>query len=164
MSVSLSDYQNARDFFNATRDAAFDAERINHTIERMQASEGLHAASLSGRVSGGSASDVMHKTDVRLDYEKRIQKRQQEDYELIDLACTVLYGKDSRGGGIAALKGSAVADAMWWRFCAAAKWSTVERMVGMTERWCREATEAAFDTIDAYGLERVADGLGIAEA
>lgn len=117
----------------------------------MQASEGLHAASLSGRVSGGPVSDGMHKTDVRMDYEKRIQQRQQEDYELIDLACTVLYGIDERGGGIAALKGSAVADAMWWRFCAAAKWFTVERVVGMTERWCRDATEEALDTIDAYG-------------
>lgn len=159
----LSDYGDARELFRATRDAAIDAERIRGILDRMEASDGVRGASLSGRVSSGGASDPMARTDARIDYEERVRERQDADYALLDIACEVIYGRDPRGGGIAALMGAPVADAMWWRYCAAAKWRVVEARVGMTERWCRDACERAMDQVDAYGPERVASGLGIAE-
>ena len=161
--VSLSDYKCAHDLFYATRDAALDADRICMTLDRLKAAEGVRGASLSGHVSGGSNADAMSRTNARIDYEERVRTRQEEDYKLIDLTCSVIYGEDLCNGGIASLKGCAVADALWWRYCAAAKWSTVERMVGMSERWCRYACNQAFDTIDAYGFDRVISGVGIAE-
>ena len=55
------------------------------------------------------------------------------------------------------------ADALWWRYCGGVSWAAVSRHVGMSERWCIEATAAAMDVVDGYGWRRVADGIGDAE-
>ena len=54
--------------------------------------------------------------------------------------------------------GSAYADALWWRYCAGATWADVARGCRMSERWCRRAVETALETIDAFGMRRVAEG------
>ena len=154
----------ARDFFDSVYDAAREADRFSRAIARMESREGAKAQSYSERVSMGGDRDVMEPTDRRIDYEERCRRRREEDYALIDRACEVIYGREDQcSGGIGAILGSAYADALWWRYCAAAPWPDVAAGVGMSERFCRDAVRVAIDTIDAYGLDRVATGLGLAE-
>ena len=105
----------------------------------------------------------MRATDARMDFEGRIERRREEDYRLIDAACSVIYGSDQSTGGVGAILGAAYADALWWRFCAAATWPEVAEGTGMSVRWCKDAVGVAMDVIDSYGLERMSRGLGLAE-
>jgi hypothetical protein len=159
---SLSQYATARDLFDATRDASIDADRIARTLRRMGSREGVRAQSYEPHGRRGSIGDAMQATDARIDYERRVRERQRSDYALIDIACDVLYGHDQVTGGLAVLMGAAYADCLWWRYCAAATWGDTARGCGMSERWCRDAIAPAMDTMDAYGLERVSRGLGLA--
>lgn len=155
-------YQSARDFFEAVRDASEDAERTSRTIRAMESREGVRAQSYGPRGRGGS-HDPMAATDARMDYEERYRRRVEEDYRLIDEACDVIYGADQSTGGVGAILGAPYADALWWRYCAAATWPEVAEGAGMSERWCRDAVGVAMDVVDSYGLERMARGLGLAE-
>lgn len=157
-------YGDARQYFAAVRDAAGEAERTKRQIERMEASEGVRAQGYQPGVSS-SRADVNGTSRVvaRMDYEGRMRRRLDEDYALIDSATSVIYGEEQTGmGGIDALMGSRCADAVWWRFCDCAGWHKVAEMVGMSEKWCRDAVEAALDACDAYGIERMRAGLGVA--
>lgn len=163
--LAVGMYSSAREFLEAVRAASIDAERIRHTLERMGVREQVRAQSYESRGRGGGTTDAMRATDERMDYESRARDRQHEDYALIDLCCDVIYGSGQNGsGGVCALLGSAYADCLWWRFCAAATWPEVADGCGMSERWCRDAVRVACDTIDAYGMSRIVDGLGLADA
>lgn len=163
MPVSYADYLRARDFFDAVRDAAQDADRIAHALERMAAAEGVRAQGYEVRGRSGGTSDAMRRTDERIDWEERYRRRRDEDYQFIDLACDVIYGgQDQVSGGVGALLGPAYADCLWWRYCAAAPWPEVARGCDRSERWCRDAVRVALDVVDGYGLAQVAAGLGVA--
>lgn len=154
----------AADYFGAVRAAAIDAERIGRRLERMEAREGVRAQGYEAQ-GRGTRSDV-NGTDAtvgRMDWEGRIAARREQDYALIDSACSVVYGDGQTGmGGIEALLGSRVADAVWWRFCGAASWREVAQVTEMSERWCQDQVAAALDVCDAYGMEAMLRGLGVA--
>ena len=152
---------NAREWFAQVRDAAIDAERTRRTLEAMESREGAKAQSYAPRVTGGT-SDPMRATDARLDREREWRERIEHDYVLIDSACAVIYGTDNRGG-IASLLGNATADAMFWRYCAAASWPDVAKAVSYSQAWCYRAVATALDTVDALGIKAVIDGVGRAE-
>ncbi len=158
------EYAGAADFFAAARRAALDAERLRRQLERMEAREGVRAQGYEAQ-GRGTRADV-NGTDAtvsRMDWEGRARERVREDYALIDAASAVVYGDSQDGlGGIDALMGPAVADAVWWRFCGAAQWREVAQRVEMSERWCREQVAAAMDVCDAYGMEAMRRGLGVA--
>lgn len=158
--LSLFDYATARDLFDAARDAALDADRIGGSLRRAEAACGLRGHAPTGAPGGrGGVSDPMAPVDRLVDQEERTRRRLDEDYALIDLACGVIYGTGQDGrGGVCALLGPATADALWWRYCGGVSWAAVSRHVGMSERWCIEATAAAMDVVDGYGWRRVADG------
>lgn len=156
------EYADARQFFGAVRRASADADRISRELERMEAAEGVRAQSYSGG-GHGSCADVNGRgaTIARMDYERRVSKRREEDYALVDGACDVIYGSGQTGmGGIDALLGSAVADMVWWRFCACASWSEVAAHCELSVRRCQELVDMAMDTCDAYGVSAMREGLG----
>ncbi|MDY4014650.1 hypothetical protein, partial [Parafannyhessea umbonata] len=152
-----------RDFFESVRSAAIDADSITRRIQAMESREGVRAQSYEVRGRSSGTGDAMRATDARMDFEGRIERRREEDYRLIDAACSVIYGADQSTGGVGAILGAAYADALWWRFCAAATWPEVAEGAGMSERWCKDAVGVALDVIDSYGIERMASGLGLAE-
>lgn len=156
-------YQSARALFGDVRGAALDAERVSRTVSSLEAREGVRAQGYGPRGRGGGR-DPMGATDERIDYESRVRRRLEGDYALIDAGSAVAYGADQMGsGGVEALLGPAYADVLWWRYCAAATWDRVAREVGMSKRWCQDASEAALDAVDAYGVWRMLAGVGTAE-
>ncbi len=143
------------------RRCSAECERARLALERMESREGPRAQGYQPRVTG-AASSGMGATDARIDYEERMRARLRRDYHVVDLACSVIYG-DEDSGGVGALLGDRYADCLWWRFCACETWHVVAERCGMSESWCRAAVPVALETVDSYGLVRVAAGVGIAE-
>ena len=162
----FEDYSNARDFFESVREASREAERTRLTLLRMEAREGARAQTYAERVSVGGERDRMAQTDARMDYEERMRERVEEDYQLLDMACQVLYGRESGKGGVDALMGSAVADCISFRYVDARPWSEVASLLGYS-RWSRRSLrdlcQQGFDAIDFFGWENVLGGTGSAE-
>lgn len=160
-----SDFVDAKDFFEQTRAAAFDADSIARRLMAMEAREDIKGQSYESYGHAGHRSDVMHNTDKRIAFEDVIRTRQAWDYALIDLASEVIYGSNITGsGGIAAILGAHYADLAWWRFCAAATWEESAKGCAMSEKWCRNGIHVVIDTADAYGIDRLIDGIGFAES
>lgn len=158
-------YADAREFFSAVREASRDADRISARLREMEESEGVRAQGYDAQ-GKGSRADVngTGRVNARIDYERRVARRREADYALIDRACSVIYGDDQTGmGGVDALMGSAAADVMWWRFCAAATWPEVCRECGVKDKWARYTVDAALDVCDAYGMWAMTKGLGAAQ-
>lgn len=159
----FEDYRDARDFFEAVREASREAERTRLTLLRMEAREGARAQTYAERVSVGGERDRMATTDSRIDYEARMAERIEQDYALLDLACRVLYGEESGKGGVDALMGSAVADCISFRYVDARPWPEVAALMGYS-RWSRRSLrdmcQQGFDAIDSLGWERAIEGIG----
>lgn len=159
----LEDYSDARGFFEAVRTASKEAERTRLTLLRMEAREGGRAQTYAERVSVGGERDRMAQTDARMDYEARMAERIEEDYQLLDMACAVLYGRESGKGGVDRLMGSAVADCISFRYVDARPWPEVAALLGYS-RWSRRSLrdlcQRGFDAIDSLGWERAIEGMG----
>ena len=160
---SYTDYASAEDFFEAVRQASREAERTRLTLMQMEAREGARAQTYAERVSVGGERDHMAQTDSRIDYEARMAERIEQDYKLLDMACAVLYGRESGKGGVDALMGSAVADCISFRYVDARPWSEVAALMGYS-RWSRRSLrdlcQKGFDRIDSLGWERAIEGVG----
>lgn len=162
MSINVTDFEDARHFFDCVRDASVEAERTRLTIMRMESSEGVRAQGYQPSVRG-HCPDRTDATDARIDYEARMRERIAYDYELIDLAVSVLYGRDAGRGGVESLMGSAVADCMSFRYVDARPWSEVATLAGYSPSECRRKCMEGMDAVDALGLERCVAGCGTAE-
>ena len=163
MALDLSGYADARELFSAVRDASAEADRTLRTLRRMEAAEGVRAQGYEPRVRGGGTDPTgMARVDARIDYEGRMRRRVEEDYELIDLGTQLIYGRESGKGGVDALLGSQYADAMWWRFCAAESWPVVAGQVGYSEAQARRLVDAGLDSVDFFGLSNCMGGDGVA--
>lgn len=154
------DYASARDLFEAAREAAVECERTRRMLQEMEAGEGVAGGGLGMRVSRGSTSDPMRRTDARIDHENVWRRRIAEDERLMDYATSVLYGAEQDGrGGVDALLGTAYADILWWRYLAAAPWAVVARMVDYSVRRCAELHAVALDFVDANGIRATIAGV-----
>lgn len=150
----------ARDFFESVREAAREAERTSHTLMRMQGRE-LPRGMGTEPGHGGGTPDVMRPSDALMDYEAMMRARVQRDWDMIDEACSVIYGSSQDGtAGVNALLGSATADALWWYYCAAVKWREVSDKLDLSVSQCQRLCSVAFDMIDSLGMGAVmsADG------
>ena len=160
---SYHDYASAEDFFESVRQASREAERTRLTLLQMEAREGVRAQGYEPRVMVGGERDKMAATDSRIDYEARMQERIEQDYQLLDMACAVLYGRESGKGGVDALMGSAVADCISFRYVDARPWSEVAALMGYS-RWSRRSLrdlcQQGFDAIDFFGWDNVLGGVG----
>ena len=160
---SYTDYASAEDFFEAVRQASREAERTRLTLLAMEAREGVRAQGYEPRVSIGGERDKMAATDSRIDYEARMAERIEQDYALLDMACAVLYGRESGKGGVDALMGSAVADCISFRYVDARPWKEVATLMGYSHaswRALRDMCQRGFETIDSLGWERAIEGVG----
>lgn len=157
-------YADARELFCAVRDAAREAERVRRSIERMEAAEGVRAQGYEPATSHSRTdANGMARTDARIDYEALTARRVEEDYQLVDTACRAIYGEGEDGrGGVCALMGTAVADCMWWRFCAAASWAEVAAACGYSKSQARRLVAQGLDAVDFFGWANLMGGEGAA--
>lgn len=160
---SYTDYASAEDFFEAVREASREAERTRLTLLQMEAREGVRAQGYEARVTVGGERDKMTATDSRIDYAARMRERIEADYALLDMACAVLYGRESGKGGVDALMGSAVADCISFRYVDARPWREVAALTGYSERQCQRLCAVGMDACDFFGWTNLVDGVGNAE-
>ena len=151
----MHDYATASELFEAARDAAQQNESMRRRIERMELAE--MGTGQGEPIAKGFIADKMARVDSRLDLEEEFARAIEENWALIDEATNVLYGEDGRTGLALAL-GIAYADAIWWRYLAAAKWSDVAQACGATDRTCQTRVQVGLDFIDANGIEATRAG------
>ena len=157
-------FTDARQLFEAAREAVREMERTRRMLEAMEAAEQSGGSTLGAKVAAGSVSDPMRRVDARLDREAVWERRIEEDARLMDYACCLLYGAEQDGrGGVAALMGSLWADVIWWRYLGDATWAKAGEVVGYSRTRCKELAAEAMDALDAYGAERMLGGRGFAE-
>lgn len=157
-------FADARQLFEAARDASADAERIRAQLLAMEArAHSIGGGGFEPRVfSSGDPDKMGRRIAAYVDREAALEKRQAEDYELIDLACAVLYGTDNETG-LAALVPPWWCDAIWWRYLDGATWEETGAAVGYSAHRCWEVTQTAFEIIDGWGIIAVMQGRGGAE-
>lgn len=156
-------YRSARDFFEAARQAARDAERVTRQLAAMEErAEGLGGSGFEGRIRGTPDHDRMAaRVATMLDHTERLERRLEEDYRLIDSACAVLYGTDS-DAGLWALVGWP-ADAIYHHYLALRTWEETAALLGYSTRHTYEQVAWAMDMADANGDMWTRLGVGMAE-
>ena len=158
-------YRDAREFFEAAREASRDAERIRRQLGAMaERAEALGGGGFEPRVRSTGEPDRMgSRVAAMVDREAMLVERQADDYALIDAACRVLYGDGSDSGLVALVPESWWADVLWWRYLDGATWDEVGSAVGYSSRRCFDVAQAALDIADAYGMVATVGGIGCAE-
>lgn len=151
----MTDYATAYELFEAARDAAQQNESMRRRIERMEMAE--QSSGQGEPVSKGSIADRMARIDARLDLEEDFRQAMDENWALIDHATSVLYGADMQTG-LAKAFGIQYADAIWWRYLAAAKWDDVADALSISRRTAVSRVQVGIDFIDANGIEATIAG------
>lgn len=158
-------FVSARDLFQQAREASRDAERIRRQlVEMRERSTSLGGGGFEPRVRTSPSHDSMGaRVSAMVDREQALARRQAEDYELIDLACSVLYGGANEDGLAQLVPETWWADVLWWRYLDDSTWEQVGRAVGYSSRRCFDVAQAALDIADEYGLVRTIEGRGFAD-
>lgn len=158
-------FTSARELFESAREASRDAERIRRQLVAMEErSTSLGGSSFEPRVSKSTNHDRMGaRVAAMVDREQELVRRQNEDYELIDLACSVLYGSEGEQGLDKLVPETWWADVLWWRYLDDSTWEQVGDAVGYSGRRCFDVAQAALDIADSYGLARTRAGVGFAD-
>ena len=143
----------AETFFQAVKCASDENSRALAQIMSMQETEDVRAQSYSPSIAPGSNSDVMRRVDKRIDMEERLNKRLENNYKLIDIACTVLYGEDQMGhGGLYKLKGDVYADVLSWRYLHCFGWQKLAKRMGMSKSTAQSLVKEALGYVDELEL------------
>lgn len=143
----------AETFFQTVKCASDENSRALAQIMSMQETEDVRAQSYSSSVAPGSNSDVMRRVDKRIDMEERLNKRLENNYKLIDIACTVLYGEDQMGhGGLYTFKGDVYADVLSWRYLHCYGWQKLAKRMGMSKSTAQRLVKEALGYVDELEL------------
>lgn len=156
-------FEDARGFFEAARRAVHDLPSIQAQLERVEdegprsGSMGMHARTTAQADPIGAR--VVRKVDRAARLERRIAA-----YELIaDAAGEVVWGSSWDGfAGICAVLGERYADVMDHYYVQGLAWSEVSTVMKLSPSRCRQLRNVALDCVDAYGIGRILEGLGIA--
>ena len=155
-------YRTAREFFEAAREAARDAQRISRQLDGIERRAlALGGGGFEPRVRSTPDPDrIGRAVGSMLDNESVLRQRQESDYALIDAACAVLYGPDNRSG-LYALVGWP-ADAIWHHYLGLRTWEDTADLMGYSTRHVQTCVAAALDVADANGQMWTELGVGSA--
>ena len=153
-------YAGAREFFEAARSAAMDAERCSRELRDMEGrADTLGGGGFEPRVRSTPDPDRIGRTVAAMvDRTAMLERRQEDDYRLIDAACSVLYGTES-DAGLWALVGWR-ADAIYHHYLALRTWGETGALLGYSEPHVRREVSVAFDVADANGMMWTVLGIG----
>ena len=145
-------FANARDLFEQAREASRDAERIRRQLEDMERkAEGVGGGDFEPRVRTSPRRDRMEgRVVAKVDLEETLRQRQQEDYDLIDFACEVLYGTDN-DAGLWSLVGWR-ADALCQHYVNDLTWEQVGALLGYSGNHCWREAQKALNACDVWGI------------
>lgn len=129
------EFSRTRDFFDAVREASRDADRVKRQLDAMAERElSLGGSSFEPRVRTSPNPGRMEgRVVAKVDLEERLRDRQRDDYDMLDLACAVLYGTDA-ASGLWAFVGWP-ADAICQHYVNDLPWSVVAKLMGYEKRY-----------------------------
>ena len=158
-------YRDAREFFNAAREAAREVRSIRRQIERMEmAAEGIGGGTHTARVRSTPTHDRMaREVAARVDVTAKLERRAEELEGLIDAACAVLYGSDQVSDGLYKLCTPWWVDALYHYYIGLRSWQQVAYMLDYSKRQVMRGASAALDVADAVGFSHALAGAGVAE-
>ncbi len=143
----------AQEYFEQVRATVLEIERSKEMLARMMATEGAKVQRY-GEQQGKGNSDAMDRINRRIEFEQRLQRRIDEESQMLDEATALLYGEDDHGG-LAKLKGNRYADVLCMAYCQAMPWKEVAEVMRCSVKWCRELSGAAFAYIDGVGIAHI---------
>lgn len=158
-------FQTSRELFEAAREASRDALRISDeldTLEDRATRTGSPSLEVRGR-SGVPHDRMAGRVANLIDRTEALEKRLNEDYRLIDSACSILYGADGVSDGLASIAPPWWADAIYHHFLALRTWEQTAALVCYSPRRVYECVRTAFELMDAYGMAATVGGGGMAE-
>lgn len=158
-------YQSARDLFEAARQASRDALRISDELHELDArATSVGSPSLEPRSRGARPCDRMAgKVATLIDRGRVLEARLDEDYHLIDTACSILYGADGISDGLASIAPTWWADAIYHHYLSLRTWEETAALIGYSLRHVYECVRTAFEIMDAHGMAATVEGHGMAE-
>lgn len=157
-------FSSSRELFESAREAAKDAERCRLQLDELeQRALSVGSPSFDAHVGGGESDPLGRKVAALVDREAKLHARVEDDYRLIDLACTVLYGHDGMSDGLSSLMPPWVADAMWHFYLGLTKWEDIGRLLMYEPRHLQRGVRTAFELMDSVGLLATIEGHGTAE-
>ena len=157
-------YAHARDLFEAARDAAKDAERCGAELLAIDSAPAIGSPSFEARVRGSRDPDRMgRRAAAAIDRKGQLERRIDSDYDLVDAATFVLYGRDGMSDGLASIAPPWWADAIYHHYLSLRTWEDTADLVGYCSRYVQRGVAAAFDLMDANGMAATVGGVGAAE-
>ena len=158
-------YQNSRALFEAARVASKDAESVSRQLDELdEQAARIGSPSLESHGRPPLAVDTIGRRVARkLDRQKVLEERLDEDYSLIDSACTILYGADGISDGLASIAPSWWADAIYHHYLALRTWEETAALLCYSPRRVYECVRSAFELMDANGMAATVNGRGMAE-
>lgn len=149
----------AREFFEAAREAQRSIESRFESIELMRSREEVRAQrydKIGGHTSG--VSDSTRATDARMDAERAAMKELAELYDMVEDARTVCRG----------VRAANPQHRMWGevlekRYCDDLPWHAVATKVGLSERATFIEHRAALEWVDSVGIAAARNGMGQAQ-
>ena len=139
----------AKDFFERAMAASKDAERCRKQLKVLE--RRMHSIGAQGfepRVRSSTDPDKMgRRVGAYVDREASLERRMDEDYDLIGRASVVLYG-DGERDGLDRVQSPVWADVLYWRYLDASTWNQVSKAVGYSPRPCQIIRDQALAWID----------------
>lgn len=157
-------YACARDLFEAAREAAGDAERCGAELLALDSAPAISSPSFEARVRGTTDPDrIGRRVASTMDRKEQLERRIDADYDLIDAATFILYGRDGISDGLASIAPGWWADAIYHHYLSLRTWEQTAEIMGYSTRYLQRSVRAAFDLMDANGMTATVAGIGCAE-
>lgn len=157
----ISDYENARELFEAARDAAIERDRARAQLEKMRHRTLGGSSSIAGGGHGGKKDINGTGASIAIvDYESMMRSRLADDERLLTVAAALTYGKNGREG-VAAILGTEYADVLFWRYLNAETWVSCGNICHIAPATAKRRAMMAIDAIDSVGIRHAIDGIGL---
>lgn len=143
----------ALDFFCEVNRRAAEVERYRGRVSLMEHRREVKAQGY-GPATSGTRADVngTAASIALMDFEERKRREVDEHYRWIEAASKACFGADERGdGGLCALLGSTVAEAVYLHYAENMTWAATARVVGLSKSQAERKAESGVAACDLIG-------------
>lgn len=155
--MRLERFEDARELFDAVRDASYELWRHDATYNAME----RRALSLGGGIASagapGSERDRLRPVDAMVDFEEMMRRRVDEWCSIVDFGEAVLYGTDWEHG-IARSLGLGYAEVLELVYVQRLSMREASKRLRLSRRTCQRMQARAFSFIDAVGTDAAISG------